>query len=154
MTRAVRPSTVQSAISAAYRMGGGLECVSADLGVSIATLSYGTEISDQRPGGLGVNYLDRLGRIEPTAARPLADHFCHLAGGVFMPVASRGDLAPDVARLTAEFSDVLARHAEAHSPTSVNPSGYTKAEAMTQIRELDEVIAAAVDLRAGLEGMV
>jgi hypothetical protein len=151
MTRAVRPASIQSAVSAAYRAAGGLECCSADLGVSISTLSYGTEVTDQRPGGLGVNYLDRLGRIEPLAARPLADHFCHLAGGVFMPASYRGALAADMAALTREFSDVMARHAEAHSSGSIDPSGYTPKEAAAQIKELQDVVRVSVNMIAALE---
>ena len=150
MTRATRPGSVQSAIRVAYQAVGGLECASEDLGVSVTALSYGTEVSDQRPGGLGVNYLDRLGRIEPRAAIPLAQHFAHLAGGVFHPVEVRGDLAADIGLLTREFSDVLAKHAEAHSPGSENPQDYTPREAREQIKELDEVVAVAVSLRAAL----
>ena len=86
MTRATRPGSIQSSVRAAYLAVGGLESASEDLGVSVTTLSYGTEVTDLRPGGLGVNYLDRLGRIEPLSAVPLAQHFAHLAGGVFQPV--------------------------------------------------------------------
>lgn len=154
MTRAVRPASIQSSIQAAYRAAGGLECVAHDLGVSIATLSYGVELNDARPGGLGANYLDRLGRIVPASARPIADHFCHLAGGVFQPVAFEGQVGLDMARLAKEFSDVLTRHAEAHSALSVDPGGYTPAEAAVQLRELDELIAAAVALRAAVGGML
>lgn len=154
MTRAVRPASIQSAIQSAYRASGGLECVAHDLGVSIATLSYGVEINDARPGGLGANYLDRLGRIEPAAARPIADHFCHLAGGVFQPVEFGGHAGADLARLAKEFSDVLARHAEAHSAQSPDPSGYTPAEAAAQVRELDDLIAVAVSMRAALGALL
>lgn len=150
MTRATRPGSIQSSVRAAYLAVGGLECASEDLGVSVTTLSYGTEVTDLRPGGLGVNYLDRLGRIEPRAAVPLAQHFAHLAGGVFQPVDVRGDLAADISLLTREFSDVLAKHALAHSPGSENPTDYTAAEARDQIKELDEVVAVAMSLRAAL----
>lgn len=148
--RSHRPASIQSAVARVYRAVGGLECASADIGVSISVLSYGTEVTDHRPGGLGVNYLDRLGRIEPAAAVPIAQHFSALAGGVFQPVASSGDVAHDVHTLTREFSDVLARHAEAHSAASDNPSDYTPREAQGMITEIDELIAAATQLKAAL----
>jgi len=150
MTRATRPGSIQSSVRAAYLAVGGLESASEDLGVSVTTLSYGTEVTDLRPGGLGVNYLDRLGRIEPLSAVPLAQHFAHLAGGVFQPVDVQGDLAADISLLTREFSDVLAKHAEAHSSDSENPTDYTAAEARDQLKELDDVIEVAVSLRAAL----
>jgi hypothetical protein len=150
MTRRTRPGSIQAAVRAAYRAVGGVECASDDLGVSAAALSYGTEITEARPGGLGVNYLDRLGRIEPRAALPVAEHFAALAGGVFQPVDLTGALAADVTHVTREFSDVLARHAEAHAPGSENPNDYTPDEAAEQIRELDELIAVSAVMRAAL----
>ncbi len=150
MTRPVRPGSIQAAVRSAIRAVGGIEAASDDLGVSMATLSYGTETRDDRPGGLGVNYLDRLGRIETAAALPLARHFAHLAGGVFQPVDLRGVTAADMARLTAEFSDVLRTDAEAHSPGSADPTRYTLAEARRQIKELDELVQAALTLKAAV----
>ncbi|ATG49755.1 hypothetical protein CEW89_08520 [Celeribacter ethanolicus] len=145
-----RPGSIQSAVHSAYRAVGGLESASVDLGVAVSTLSYGTERSEHRPGGIGVNYLDTLGRISPEAAVPVAEHFAHLAGGVFHPVDLKGVTSADVHRLTREFSDVLAKHAEAHSSTSQNPHDYTAREAQAQLVELDELIEAAVAFRAVL----
>ena len=150
MTRRVRPGTIQAAVGAAYKGAGGLEAVAADLGVSLSVLSYGTELREDRPGGLGVNYLDRLGRIDSAAALPIAQHFATLAGGFFQPVDLGGALAGDIHALTREFSDVLQKHAEAHSDASENPAGYTAAEAAAQIKEIDEMIAAASRLRAAM----
>lgn len=147
MTRTARPGSIQSAVRAAYVAVGGIENAAVDLGLAISTLSYGTELNDTRPGGLGVNYLDRLCRIEPAAGVPLAQHFAHLAGGVFQPLTFDGVTAADINEVTREFSDVLTKHAEAHSPGSENPSDYTRAEAAQQVKELDELIAAAARLR-------
>lgn len=150
MTRAVRPGSPQAAVRAAYRAVGGIERAANDLGVSLSTLSYGTEQRDDRPGGLGVNHLDRLGRIEAAAAVPVAQHFAQLAGGVFQPVDLSGVAGADIARLTAEFSDVLRCHSEAHSAGSSDPAGYTLAEAGAQLREIDELVQAALALKAAL----
>lgn len=73
-----------------------------------------------------------------------------LAGGVFQPVEASGNVASDVHTLTREFSDVLARHAEAHSAASDNPNDYTPREAQGMITEIDEMIAAATQLKAAL----
>lgn len=148
--RLARPGSVQSAVRASYAAVGGLESASIDLGIGVSTLSYGTERSEHRPGGIGVNYLDSLGRIEPEAAVPIAEHFAMLAGGVFQPVDLRGVTGADVHRLTREFSDVLMKHAEAHSSQSENPNDYTAKEACAQLGEVDELIAAAVSFRAVL----
>lgn len=150
MARATRPGSIQAAVRESVRAVGGLECASDDLGISVSVLSYGTEVSDTRPGGLGVNYLDRLGRIDGQAAVPVAQHFAHLAGGVFQPVCPHGVTAADISHITQEFSDVLAKHAEAHSHASENPGDYTAREAASQIKELDELIAASANLRAAL----
>lgn len=149
MTRRTRPGTIQAAVSAAYKHVGGVENVAADLGLSVSTVSYGTELQEGR-GGLGVNYLDRLGRIDPGAAVPIAQHFALLAGGVFQPLNLAGEMAADLALLTREFSDVLAKHAEAHSSASGDPTGYTVEEAAQQVKELDELIAASVRMRASV----
>lgn len=143
-----RAGSIQAAVIAAYRAVGGLENASHDLGVSISTLSYGTEISEQRPGGLGVNYLDRLGRIESGSAVPIAQHFALLAGGVFMPISASG--GADIWKVSQHFSDVLRDHAAAHSDASDDPNDYTPAEAKAQIDGLDRLIAAAVTMRAAL----
>jgi len=150
MTRATRPGSIQDAVRQAFGAVGGLENAATDLGLSLSVLSYGTEIREDRPGGLGVNYLDRLGRIEPLAAEAVARHFANLAGGVFQPVDPGGVLASDVHTLTREFSDVLQLHAQAHCKTSKNPTDYTPCEARAQVREIDELVVAALRLRAAM----
>jgi hypothetical protein len=148
--RYTRPGSIQNAVREAYGAVGGLENASIDLGIGVSTLSYGTERSEHRPGGIGVNYLDSLGRIEPRAATPIAQHFAALAGGVFQPVDLAGVTASDVYRVAKEFSDVLTKDALAHSKGSDDPNGYTFKEAGEQLVELDELIAAAVNFRAAL----
>ncbi|WP_138423700.1 hypothetical protein [Maritimibacter alexandrii] len=154
MTRRNRPGSIQSAISEAYRSVGGIEAAATDLGLSIATLSYATAQNEDRPGGLGVNHLDRLGRMEPAAAVPLAEHFARLAGGVFRPV----DLGPpsetDIHEITREFSDVISTHAHVHSDRSEDPAGYTVDEALRQRRELGELVAAALRMDAALDAII
>lgn len=150
MTRRTRPGTIQSAVASAYRAVGGLENAAADLGVSLSVLSYGTETREDRPGGLGVNYLDRLGRIDAGAAVPLAQHFAALAGGVFQPVDLSGLRGGDVASLAAEFSDVVRAHAEAMGAESAAPGDYSRAEAEAQLVEIDELVAAALRFRAAM----
>lgn len=148
--RNVRPGSIQSAIQQVLCAAGGLECVSADIGVSITNLSRATACDDDRPGGLGINHFDRLGRIVPASAVPLAEHFAHLAGGIFQPLCVEGALGVDVSKLTAEFADVLAAHAEAMSERSAKPGDYTVSEAEGAIKELDEMMQAAARLRAAL----
>lgn len=150
MTRPVRPGSIQAAVRAAIRASGGLECVSDDLGVSIATLSLGTEQRDDRPGGLGVNYLDRLGRIEAGSALPIAEHFGHLAGGVFVPVDLGGAVAAEFAQVAKEFADVVNGHVAATSAASSDPEDYTVQEALAQAQELLELASATMKMRAML----
>lgn len=148
--RNVRPASIQSAVQASIRLAGGLEAVANDTGVGVSTLSHGTEVSEQRPGGLGVNYLDRIGRIVPEAAEPVAQHFARLAGGLFHPVAADGCTASDIHQITRDFADVLQRHGQAHSATSENPTDYTSKEALQQLVELDKMVRAAMRFRAVL----
>ncbi|MGH1447413.1 MAG: hypothetical protein ACRBBO_15370 [Cognatishimia sp.] len=154
MTRATRPGSIQATVQASFRAVGGLENASADMGVATSTLSYGLEVSEHRPGGVGVNYLDRLGRIDSKAAAPIARHFAQLAGGFFQPLAVVGSTAMDMSLVMKEFSDVLAKHAEAHSDDSEYPGDYTPAEAQAQLKEMDELIEVAVKFRASLASRV
>ena len=143
--------TIQDAVQSSYRASGHTnEEIAELLGVRGSTISYGAEMSEARPGGLGVNYLHRLGRMRPEAAVPIAQHFARLGGGVFQPQTLNGRTAGDVHRLTREFSDVLQCHAAAHSASSASPQDYTAAEAAMQIRELDEMVAVAMAFRAAL----
>lgn len=142
--------TIQDAVARSYRAAGGVEAVAELLGLANSTVSYGTEVNEHRPGGMGVNHLARLGRYAPGCAVPLAQFFAAQGGGVFHPLTATGATAADVSRITREFSEVLARHAEAHSESSDDPDDYTPREARGQVGELDDLIAAAVAFRAVL----
>jgi len=148
--RSVRPGSIQSAVQMAITAAGGLECVSNDIGVSTANLSRATACDEERPGGLGVNHLDRLGRIVPAASISIAQHFAHLAGGEFLPLIADGEVSADISELMSEFADVLRVHAEAMSSQSIEPNEYTAREAQGAIKEIDEMLAAGARVRATL----
>ncbi|GEM_PF-1937084 len=148
--RSVRPGSIQSAVQMAITAAGGLECVSNDIGVSTANLSRATACDEERPGGLGINHFDRLGRIIPASSVPLAQHFAHLAGGIFLPLNVEGVIGVDMSVLMSEFSDVLLSHSEAMSEASKKPHDYTPGEALDAIKEIDEMLAAGAVVRAAL----
>lgn len=148
--RNVRPGSIQSAVQSAIRRAGGLEAASEDLGLSVASLSRASSNDEDRPGGLGVNHLHRLGRIASESAEPIAVHFAGLAGGVFQPLSSKGQATLDLSSLMKEFSDVVAHHAKAHSDASENPSEFTRAEASRAVIEVDELVQAALLYKAAL----
>jgi len=148
--RNARHGSIQSAVRAAIKAAGGLECASNDLGMSVANLSRASSDDEDRPGGLGVNHLHRLGRILPRAAVPVAQHFAHLAGGFYQPCPDGGIFASDISRLTLEFSRLLDIHARAMSEASENPNDYTPSEAQEQLAEMDQFISVAAKLRAAL----
>lgn len=149
--RCNRPGSIQDTVRSAISAGGGLEAVSSDLDLSISSLSRASGFDEDRPGGLGVNHLHRLGRIVPASAEPVAIHFARLAGGVYQPLPTQGALLTDVNTLMREFTDVLDKHSEAHSERSENPSDYTPKEAQATIKEVDEMVQAALKFRAALE---
>lgn len=107
--RATKAGTVQSAVAETYRAVGGVEEAAELLGIAMSTASYGTEVNEYRPGGLGVNYLDRLGRIKPEFARAMAEHFAVLAGGVFTAhnLASARTVSEHVSALVKEHSEAV-----------------------------------------------
>lgn len=148
--RAVRPGSINDATQKAFEAAGGLEAVSNDIGLAVSTLSRATSDEEDRPGGIGVKYLHRLGRIVPDSAIPIAMHFADLAGGIYHPLPHHGALLQDLNVLMKEFSEVLNSHAEAHSERSKNPSDFTQSEARKQLKEVDDLILAAVQYRAGL----
>jgi hypothetical protein len=135
--------SIQDAVKSAYIAAGGVTKVSDYLGVLTSVLSYGTEMREDRPGGLGVNYLDRLGRMNPEAARVLAQHFAALAGGVFRPVEADGgkSLSDLCAELAKEGGEALAATMRAMQSAKVRD--YAEA-----LREMDESIEAGSRTRA------
>ena len=139
--RWTRPGSVQNAVRDTYKVAGGFEAVSNDLGLSMSILSHTTDPHDEyRPGGLGINYLDRLARITPAAAIPIAEHFARLAGGRYRIDM---DLTPSgcIHTLLKEFSDVMQAHGAALSETSDNPDGFTPEEAKAILSEVKELRA-------------
>ena len=149
--RNVKPGSIQAAVQAAIKAAGGLEAAGNDLGMSTANLSRASSNDEDRPGGLGVNHLHRLGRILPASAEPMAVHFAGLAGGVFQPVPACGSLTSDLSALMKEFADVVALHASAHSDASDNPSDFTPAEALASAVEVEKLIRASLIYKAALE---
>lgn len=82
--RKARAGSIQEAIQRCYESVGGVANVADDVGLCIATLSHATEVNEKRPGGLGVNYLDRLSRMHSGVASIIAEHFARLAGGRYV----------------------------------------------------------------------
>ncbi|NDW34614.1 hypothetical protein [Salipiger sp. PrR007] len=130
--------TIQNAVCAAVEATGKRhQDVAAFLGIRGSTLSYGMEDNEDRPGGLGVNYLDRLAMDCPEAAIPLAQHFAGRAGGVFQPV----EVTENVTSLFSHCSHVAKENGEALSSivqAAVNASPKSDQEA---VREIDEAVA-------------
>lgn len=137
------PGTIQAAVFEAYRAAGGLEAVKQMLGLGLSTLSQATEENDDRPGGLGVNYLDRLAHICPPTAAPLARHFAHLGGGVFQPVVTDARVV-----CLSEQSGLIAKEAgEAVNATLRAAASANARDCDSAIREIDEAVAALMRAR-------
>ncbi|NDW30984.1 hypothetical protein [Salipiger sp. PrR007] len=136
--RAQTYGTIQNAVCEAVEATGKRHKDVADfLGIRGSTLSYGMEDNEDRPGGLGVNYLHRLGMECPAAAVPLAQHFAGLAGGVFQPVEVGGG----VTSLFTHCGHVAKENGEALSSilhAAVNASPKSDQDA---VREIDEAVA-------------
>lgn len=139
--------TIQNAVARCYRAVGGVEAVAEQLGLANSTVSYGTEVNEARPGGIGVNYLARLGRANAAAAVPVAEFFCDLAGGVFQPVEVVG-----VTNLHDHCCDVAKECGEAQAATIKAAYSSKRNEIDEAEREIDEAIGALVRARAALRG--
>ncbi|WP_170335016.1 hypothetical protein [Ruegeria arenilitoris] len=149
--RNMRPDSIQEAVRASITAAGGLEAASNDLGLSVTTLSRASGTDDDRPGGLGVNYLHTLGRVVPASAASIAQHFARLHGGVYVPPFKDGPMSSNINTLTREFSDVLNAYTKAHSEESENPNDFTPAEARTTAREAIELAQHALAFASALE---
>lgn len=143
--------SVLEATSKAVETYGGVKEVSNTLGISISNVSRSYSGEEDRPGGMGVRYLDTLGRIKPEAAEPMACHFARVAGGMFIPMPGNGPISSDIHRLTKEFSDVLQHHAESHSENSADPTDYTPQEAQRAAKEVLELLQVGTSLFAALQ---
>ncbi len=142
--RPCEAGSIQDAVAAAYEAAGGLRKVSVAIGVTASSLSYGTEIREDRPGGLGVNYLDRLGRMSPAAAREIAQHFAALAGGVFQP------LEAEVSDLGGHCQVVAKEGGEAQAAAIRAALSGSLRDCERALRETDESLEAHANLRAAL----
>lgn len=148
--RNTKPDSIQDSVRASIKAAGGLEAASNDLGLSVSSLSRASGSDEDRPGGLGVNYLHTLGRVVPGSAEPIAIHFARLAGGVYQPLPNKGPLLANINTVMREFTDVLDVHAHAHSERSENPEDYTREEAIAALKETDELVQAVLVWRAAL----
>jgi hypothetical protein len=148
--RATRAGSIQDVFRRVYEINGGIQNSAEDMQVSPAVASYALSLEEARPGGLGINYVERLARARSECAVPIAEHFALHAGGVFMPVTGNGPTAADLATVVREFSDVLALDARAHSEVSENPQDYTPKEALDAIGEVDGLLRALTNFRSVL----
>lgn len=152
--RQLRPGSIHHVMQEVVSEGGGLEAVGAEIGVSPSTVSRAVGEPETRPGGLGVVYLDTLGRIVPNAAAPVAKHFASLAGGSFQPFP-RGTNAPvefhDIAK---EFSDVSVAYGKAHSQESLDPTRLTREEAIKLRQEVRELVQAGALFLQSLDQLI
>jgi len=143
--RNVKPGSIQAAVQASIKTAGGLEVAGDDLGMSTSNLSRASSNDEDRPGGLGVNHLHRLGRIHPPAAEPIAVHFAALAGGVFQPVESH-----KVTNLFQHASETIIECGEAQAAMvraadQANAGNCDEAE-----REIDEAVSHLLAFKAAM----
>jgi hypothetical protein len=144
--RPTKPGTIQDAVAGSYRAVGGVETVGELLGLAISTVSYGTEIAEHRPGGLGVNYLDRLARINPIAARPVAEHFAGLALGHFQPMIRTAEAS------LYEHCSLVAKECGEAQAAAIKAAHSAEAQDIEEAdREIGEAIAALARARAALK---
>lgn len=138
--RSTRPGSIQAAVQAAYTANGGVENVSEDLGLSLSTVSYGTASDEARPGGIGVNYLDRLGRMCPDAAAAIARHFARLAGGRFMPDRGRASGEDPLHHATR----LIRESAEGTTALMALSTGGSRADARRELVDIRNAVDAAI----------
>lgn len=143
--RPTKAGTIQSAVAATYRAAGGVEEAAELLGIALSTASYGTEVNDHRPGGLGVNYLDRLGRIDPAYARAIAEHFAALAGGAF----TAHDQAP-AQSVSQHVSAIVKEHSEAVIALNSGACPHQTRRELIEARDACSDAIRDLDHRAGI----
>lgn len=146
-----RPGSIQSALQEAYRAVGGVENVATDIGVSQATISYSTAVDEDRPGGLGINHIDRLCRMHAEAAMPLARHFAALAGGAFQPVTEAACLQSAIAKAAKEGGESVSYSIGLGHDASEAELLLAEKEAVEHYEAAGEVLAA---IRERLRGNV
>lgn len=140
--RAYRAGTISEAVQNAVEAVPGMKHrdVASFLGISGATLSYGTDVPEDRPAGLGVAYLHRLAVAFPEAAAPIAEHFAALAGGTFHSIDSEAQpqaMWQHVATMAKETGEAVAA-------LSSIEHGADRAEVRREIIEAREALDAAI----------
>ncbi|APZ53112.1 hypothetical protein [Salipiger abyssi] len=127
--------------------------VAAFLGISPATLSFGMDPSETRPGGLGIAYVDRLCDKWPEAAEQMALHFGARAGGTFQKIDSAcPEQAPwqHVACLAKETSEAVAAMSQVEHGGCVHQTRRELLEAREAIdAAIHDLDARPVDLKRG-----
>ncbi|MGR3823837.1 MAG: hypothetical protein ACU0A5_14810 [Salipiger marinus] len=133
--------TIQSVVERAYEAAGGIQSAAADLGLAQSTLSEHTEIpKGKRAGGLGINYVDTLARINSGSAAVLAEHFAALAGGTFHAIRS-----DDEPRETWEHVAALVKEAaEGVSALNLLPHGGSRQNARQELVDIVRAAEAAI----------
>ena len=137
--RATKAGSIQEVIQASYAAAGGLRAVSDAIGVSPATLSQATLVNEERPGGLGVNYLDRLCRMDAAAAAPVAQHYAALAEGRFVPLGAGGSDA--LAALCAVAAKEFGEAQGAMFRLLTAPDGKPASDTLREVSEAAEALA-------------
>ena len=150
--RATKAGSIQEVIQAAYQAAGGVRAVSDAIGVSPATLSQATLINEERPGGLGSNYLDLLCRVEPAAAVPVAQHYAAHAGGRFVPLDSGsvdalGELCAVAAKEYGEAQDAMFRLLTARDGKTTGDTLREVSEATQALARVEAALRARVEVR-------
>lgn len=150
--RQTRSGTIQNAVRGALDATGQMDKDIADmLGIRSSTLSYATEENEDRPGGLGVNYLHRLAKAFPEAAVPVAQHFAAMAGGVFQPVETDGRVVnlhehtSACAKETGEAIAAMVRAAHQASAGNLEAAERETREAIAQMMAYLAAIEALVE---------
>ncbi|WP_375263217.1 hypothetical protein [Palleronia sp.] len=140
MSRNNPRDSIQDVVARAYRAAGGIENVSADLGLSIGTLSEHTGLpKGKRAGGLGINYADTLSRIHPEVAAVYAAHFAALAGGTFTAADEAAPL-----ETVEHLSRIAKESAEGLTALARIEHGGSKADALEQLADIHRVVGEAI----------
>lgn len=152
--RLVRAGSVHEVMQKVVKLGGGLEAVGAQISLSPSTISRAVGEAETRPGGLGIAYLDTLGRIVPEAAEPIAHHFASLAGGTFQTFPTGRNAPVAFHNVAKEFGDVAAAYGAAHSQESIDPSRITREEAVKLREETRELMQVGALFLANLDQII
>lgn len=138
---------LKSATRRLVAASGGLEALAADPAMRVGRASLSNY---QNPDQPAFAPLDVIADLEAAGACSYGtEALCRLAGGVFLPILSgpgRG-LNADVAALAKEIAEVFGAHAAALADGRVSCR-----EMQAMLRQLDEALAAAAQVRATVIG--